>query len=68
MKTIELTINIDELDIDYRSIPEQRQDLETEGIPAHIEINYIKLRGVDISDLVDESEIVEYLQEQSNDY
>lgn len=67
MKTIELTINIDELDISFESVPEQKQDLETEGIPAHIEFNHIKFRGVDISDLVDENEIIEYLEDSAND-
>lgn len=67
MKTLDISINIDELDISYNLVPEQRQDLETEGIPAHIEINYIKFRGIEISDLVDESEIIEYLEDQSDD-
>lgn len=64
MKKIDIQINIDELDISSQTIPEQRQTLEQEGIPRHIEINYIKWRGVDISDLIDESEIIEYLEDQ----
>jgi hypothetical protein len=62
---IDVEIDLDELDISYNSIPEQRQTLEQEGIPAHIEINFIKFRGVDISDLIGDDVILDYLETKS---
>lgn len=67
MKTVEITLNISELDISATYVPEQKQSLEQEGIPAHTEIYYVKFGSEDITDLVEQQIIIDYL-EDSIDY
>lgn len=70
MKTIELTLNIDELDCDFEHQPYERQTLEYPGCPESSILISCKFRGIEIIDLLVDGDIeyiTEFYEERATD-